>query len=248
MGVNFMSKKLSKKFLSSIAASMMVFGASPKSSAQTVKYSASYRNSNSSDIGAKSLVVAGVGLTAVASIVIAGMVISIKAYEKKMQERQDKINTSSPYIKNLAQNLKKILNDDLFDSLLQCRGDVELKIWQNNKILNYDLGANDLEKIINKLYNHWFSCYNYNSFYADAEVRALRNKHRQLVEEKRYEEHMRLLKERNRIEEEHNRIEKEKLKNMGNNLNYGVNQNISYKQNISHNYNFSGSYEFSSNN
>ncbi|MBO6126745.1 MAG: hypothetical protein J6P21_01910 [Clostridia bacterium] len=234
-----MKKKLSKKFLSSIAASMMVFGAAPKSNAQTLKYSVSYRNSsrnnNNNDIDAKSLLVAGVGLTAIATIIIAGVVISGKAYEEKMQKRQDKINTSSPYIKNLAQNLKTILNDDLFDSLIKCGGNVELRIWQN-KVLNYDLSVNDLEKIINELYIHWLNCYSYISLRADAEVRVLRNKHWQLVEKKRHEENMRLLEERNRIE-------REKLKNMGNNLNYGVNRNISYEQNISYNYNFSSNYQ-----
>ena len=112
-----MNKKLSKKFLSSIAASMLVFGAVPKNKSRA------------------SVVLVGVGVIVAAGLVFLvgkALIEASKEYAKEMKKRQESIDSSDVYIKKLAQNLKEIVYDDeLFATLVKCKNEKNLRDWQN---------------------------------------------------------------------------------------------------------------------
>ena len=202
-----MGKKLFKKLLSGAAASMMMFGAAPKSNTKAMRHS----SSSSVDISVKTK--NDVVATCVAGVVLAALAVGVgvayyfenKAWKKELNERENSISGASGYIKNLASSLKEIIprsNSRLFSSLVNCRNYVDLRNWQNQVYNCNNLNSSTLDKIINCLYSHWrtdlekYYDSNYAAYCADVEVWQLRDKYNRLVNEERWKEHMKLEKEK----------------------------------------------------
>ena len=215
-----MKKGLFKRFVSSFAAVTLAFSSAP--------------NNNARASGVLFGVGVGLGLGLIFIIWRVGkwIIEANEEYEEKMKKRQDLIDKSSSYIKKLAQDLKKIIDDDeLFGMLVKCDNGQNLRNWQN-MVLDINLNMNDLNKIIINLRNHWRDYYVRLSHDCNdcsiekqvkAEVQALCDKYDRLAAKKVYEEQMlmekrkiEILEEKNRIEKEKLQIEKEKLKNTKN--------------------------------
>jgi hypothetical protein len=206
MEVIFMGKKLFKKLLSGTAASMMMFGAAPKSNTKAVRHSSSVGISIETKNDVVATCVAGVALAAVA--VGAGVVCHLqnKAWKEEVNRREGLISSANVYIKDLASSLKEVIprsNGDLFNSLVNCRNYVDLRNWQNQVYNCNNLNSSTLDKIINCLYDHWrtnlekIGYYsNDAAHYADVEIWKLRDKYNRLVEKERWDEHMKLEKEK----------------------------------------------------
>ena len=201
-----MGKKLFKKLLSGTAASMMMFGAAPKSNTKAVRHSSSVGISIETKNDVVATCVAGVALAAVA--VGAGVVCHLqnKAWKEEVNRREGLISSANVYIKDLASSLKEVIprsNGDLFNSLVNCRNYVDLRNWQNQVYNCNNLNSSTLDKIINCLYNHWLNYIEkdnyyagYAAHYADVEIWKLRDKYNRLVEKERWDEHMKLEKEK----------------------------------------------------
>ena len=201
-----MGKKLFKKLLSGAAVSMMIFGAAPKSNTKAVRHSSSVDISIKTKEDLAAACVAGVALAAVA--VGAGVVCHLqnKAWKEELNRRENLASTANSYIKNLASSLKEIIprsNSSLFNRLVSCQNYVDLRNWQNQVYNCNNLNSSTLDKIINCLYNHWLNYIEkdnyyagYAAHYADMEVWKLRDKYNRLVEKERWDEHMKLEKEK----------------------------------------------------
>lgn len=200
-----MVKKLFKKLLSGTAASMMMFGAAPKSNTKAMRHSSSVGISIETKNDVVAACVAGVALAAVA--VGAGVVCHLqnKAWKEEVNRREGLISSANVYIKDLASSLKEVIprsNGDLFNSLVNCRNYVDLRNWQNQVYNCNNLNSSTLDKIINCLYDHWrtdlekYYDSNYAASCADVEVWQLREKYNRLVDEERWKEHVNLEKEK----------------------------------------------------
>lgn len=205
-----MGKKLFKKLLSGTAASMMMFGAAPKSNTKAVRHSSSVGISIETKNDVVATCVAGVALAAVA--VGAGVVCHLqnKAWKEEVNRREGLISSANGYIKKLASDLKEIIprsNSDLFSNIVNCQNYQDLRNWQIKVCNCSSLNSSTLDKIINCLHGHWYNdllghnySSNYAKYYADLEVQGLRNKYNRLVEKERWDEHMKLEKEKLNIE------------------------------------------------
>ena len=146
MKFNFKSKF--KKFLSSVTASMMIFGATPKSRTKAI----------SNDAIAIGLTVGFVALTATA--IGAAAYFEHKAWQEEMKEREYLINNeANEYIASLARNLKTVIPrnySNLFRNLVKCQNRDMLLEWQGN-IASSSLGLGSLRKIKDCLYSHWLT-------------------------------------------------------------------------------------------
>ena len=190
-----MSKKLQKlkKFLSGAAASMMIFGATPKSNTKAL-------NKDKSEIATTCFV--GTGLVALAVSVGIAYNFEKIAWKKELNKRDDLISKTNDYIKNLAHNLKEVIprhNSNLFENLVKCENCTNLRNWQVQVYNCDDLSAEALSKIINCLHTHWrtyFVNFGTAANSADNEVNLLRDKCNRLVSEKRWKEYMKLEKEK----------------------------------------------------
>lgn len=197
-----------KKILSGAAASMMMFGAAPKSNTKAMRHS----SSSSVDISVKTkndvvaTCVAGVALTGLAIGVGVAFHLENKAWKEELSRREGLISNAHNYISNLAISLKEIIprsNSDLFSSLVNCQNYVDLRNWQTRVYNCNDLSSITLDKIINCLHNHWRTDLEHHGYYvndaahyADMEVGQLRNKYNRLVNDERWKEHMKLEKEK----------------------------------------------------
>ena len=153
-----MVKKLFKKLLSGTAASMMMFGAAPKSNTKAVRHSSSVGISIETKNDVVATCVAGVALAAVA--VGAGVVCHLqnKAWKEEVNRREGLISSANVYIKDLASSLKEVIprsNSNLFNSLVNCQNYVDLRNWQTKVCNCSSLSSSTLDKIINCLYDHW---------------------------------------------------------------------------------------------
>ena len=213
-----MGKKLQKfkKILSGAAASMMMFGAAPKSNTKAVRHSSSVGISIEAKNDVVATCIAGVALTGLAIGVGVAFHLENKAWKEELSRREGLISNAHNYISNLAISLKEIIprsNSDLFSSLVNCQNYVDLRNWQTRVYNCNDLSSITLDKIINCLHNHWRTDLEHHGYYvndaahyADIEVWQLRDKYERLVDEERWKEHMTLEKEKLDIE-------KSKIKN-----------------------------------
>ena len=207
-----MGKKLQKfkKFLSGAAASMMMFGAAPKSNTKAVRHSSSVGISIKTK---EDLAAACVGVVSVAAIVIGVGVachLESKAWKEELNKRGSLILSANGYIKKLASDLKEIIprsNSDLFSNIVNCQNYQDLRNWQIKVCNCSSLSSSTLDKIINCLYNHWLNYIEkdnyyagYAAHYADVEIWKLRDKYNRLVEKERWDEQMKLEKEKLNIE------------------------------------------------
>lgn len=226
-----MGKKLFKKLLSGAAASMMMFGAAPKSNTKAMRHS----SSSSVDISVKTK--NDVVATCVAGVVLAALAVGVgvayyfenKAWKKELNERENSISGASGYIKNLASSLKEIIprsNSKLFNSLVSCQNYQELQNWKYEVCDCDNLSSSTLGEIIKHLRRHWRTDLkqhsyhpNYAAYCADMEVWPLREKYNRLVDEERWKDQMEF--EKKRLD-----IERKKFENYPSNTGAKVGNNI----------------------
>lgn len=233
-----------KKFLSSIAASMMIFGAVPKRNAKAV-------SDDAIAIGAT------IGIFALTGTAIAvAAYFENKAWNEEIRERERLINyEADEYIVSLARNLKTAIprsHSYLFNKLVKCRNRDMLLEWQG-KVASSSLRLGSLRKIKDCLYNHWLA-YETNPKNAKINIYVLEERCKEIVKEEKFERQMQI--ERAKIEAKKNQSKIINQNNTNitntniNNNNTNINNN-NYSKNYNHNYNYSYSnnsnYNYNSN-
>lgn len=230
MKCNFKSKF--KKFLSSIAASMVIFGAVPKKSTKAV----------SSDAIAIGTTIGIFALTGTAIAVAA--YFENKAWNEEMRERDRLINyEANEYIVSLARNLKTAIprsHSNLFSKLVKCQNRDMLLEWQG-KVASSSLKLGSLRKIKDCLYNHWLA-YETNPKNAKINIYVLEERCKEIVEEEQFERQMRMEEKKIEAKKNQSKIINQNNTNITNtninNNNTNVNNN-NYNKNYNHNYNYS---------
>ena len=231
----------SRKFLSGVMVSMMIFSTCPKETFDNKVYAMEESNSDSKKEWIAFGIVAGI-------VAIGGIISGIfayfenKAWEKEVSRRKELALKANDYIRALATNLIEVIprgNSDLFDLLVKCKNTWDLLYWQGI-ILNI-LGIKDLRKVRNCLYSHWHV---WDPVHAEKYISPLKEVCDELVSDERFDKSVEI--EEKRIEAKKNQ---QKIINQVNNTHIdnsktNINNNtFDYSNNYSTSYNTSNQYD-----
>jgi len=179
----------SRKFLSGVMVSMMIFNTCPKETFNNKVYAMEESNSDSKKEWAAIGIAAGI----LAVIGIVGGIIAYfenKAWKKELAARELLIEGTNYYIKDLAKNLKTLIprkNSDLFRSLVKCQNRYDLLSWQGT--IPSSIGIRNLEQIKSCLYSHWIICEPANLY---ANLHMLDEMYANLLDDKKFQENIRI--------------------------------------------------------
>ena len=232
----------SRKFLSGIMVSMMIFSTCPKEATFNNKV---YAMEESNGDSKKEWITFGIvaGIIAIGGI-ISGIIAYFenKAWEKEVNRRKDLVLKANDYIRALATNLIKVIprgNSDLFDSLVECKNRDDLLSWQGT--IPSSMGLKNLRKVKDCLYSHWLTWESMNAY---ANVYMLEKMCEDLAKDERFEKSIEI--EEKKIEAKKNQ---RKIVNQVNNTHIdnsktNINNNtFDYSNNYSTSYNTSNQYD-----
>ena len=238
----------SRKFLSGVMVSMMIFSTCPKETFNNKVYAMEESNSDSN----KKWAAVGIAAGILAIIGIVGGIIAYfenKAWKKELAARELLIEGTNYYIKDLAKNLKTVIprkNSDLFRSLVKCQNRYDLLSWQGT--IPSSMGLKNLRKVKDCLYSHWLTWESMNAY---ANVYMLEKMCEDLAKDERFEKSIEI--EEKKIEAEKNQqkiinqvnnthIDNSKTNINNNTFDYSNNYNTSYNTSNQYDTNYNTSY------
>ena len=231
----------SRKFLSGVMVSMMIFSTCPKETFNNKVYAMEKSNSDSKKEWAAIGIAAGI----LAIVGIVGGIIAYfenKAWKNELAARELLIEKTNYYIKDLAKNLKTVIprkNSDLFRSLVKCKNRYDLLNWQGT--IPSSMGLKNLRKVKDCLYSHWLTWEPTNAY---TNIYMLEKMCEDLVNDERFEKSIEIKEKKIEAEKNQqkiiNQVNNTHIDNSKTNIN---NNNFDYSSNYSTSYNTSNQYD-----
>lgn len=246
-------KSRSKKVISGIVASMMLFGACPKETFNNKVCAMEDRDRDYKPDG----VTVGIALGVLVVVgIVAGIITYFenKAWKEELKDRDRLLVTANDYIRSLATSLKTIIprsNSKLFRLLLQCTNNEQLLVWQG--MIPSSMGVSNLRKVRNCLYSHWTV---WDPGRASSHVDMLNRICDELVSDERFDKGVELEKEKIDAKRNQkkivNQVNNTLIDNSINNVNntsydYSSNHSTSYNTNNNYNTNYNTDYNYNTN-